>query len=185
MVWAAALPWIAKALAGPLASIAVDLVKEKVPALGETAEQIKNSLSGLPPEEIVELKRIDYELQTKLAALGYDHLEKLELYNLQAFQAAIQHVNATMQVESKAEHWPTYSWRPFIGFVFGISFLFVSLLCCYLAYMAVVERVPDAIGMISSLVGSMTGLFAIPGAILGVTAWYRGRMQSGSVAGAR
>ncbi|ATP28799.1 hypothetical protein [Chromobacterium violaceum] len=24
-------------------------------------------------------------------------------------------VNATMQAEARAEHWPTYSWRPFIG----------------------------------------------------------------------
>ncbi|MBA8737534.1 hypothetical protein [Chromobacterium violaceum] len=24
-------------------------------------------------------------------------------------------VNATMQAEARTEHWPTYSWRPFIG----------------------------------------------------------------------
>jgi hypothetical protein len=25
-----------------------------------------------------------------------------------------------MQVETKSDHWPTYTWRPFIGFCFGL-----------------------------------------------------------------
>jgi hypothetical protein len=33
----------------------------------------------------------------------------------------LQVVNATMQAESKSEHWPQYSWRPFNGFMFGIT----------------------------------------------------------------
>jgi hypothetical protein len=33
----------------------------------------------------------------------------------------IQAVNLTMQSEAKSEHWPQWAWRPFNGFLFGIT----------------------------------------------------------------
>lgn len=43
--------------------------------------------------------------------------------HLSAETARIQAVNATMQVEASAQHWPTFTWRPFLGFVAGIMII--------------------------------------------------------------
>jgi hypothetical protein len=83
-----------------------------------------------------------------------------------------------MRAEATSEHWPTYTWRPFIGFIFGIAFLFVAGLCCLLAWEAIVNKQPEAMSMIPALVTSFTALFGIPGAILGVSAYFRGKMQA-------
>lgn len=88
-------------------------------------------------------------------------------------------VNRTMQAESKSEHWPQYSWRPFWGFISGIAFLFVAMLCCYLGYKAVVSGKTEILRMIPELVTAFAMLFSIPGAILGVTAWQRGKQKRG------
>ena len=45
--------------------------------------------------------------------------QAVQLAEIQADSQSIQAVNQTMQAEAKADHWPTYSWRPFIGFIFG------------------------------------------------------------------
>lgn len=94
-------------------------------------------------------------------------------------QSIVHAVNATMQTEAKSEHWPQWSWRPFWGFTSALAFVAVAALCCLLAYKAVVGGVPEAMNMIPQLVASFTGLFAIPGAILGVTAWHRGQEKRG------
>lgn len=94
-------------------------------------------------------------------------------------QALANAVNVTMQAEAKSEHWPQWSWRPFWGFSSALAFICVAGLCCLLAYTAVVGGKPEAMAMIPQLVGAFTGLFAIPGAILGVTAWHRGKEKRG------
>jgi hypothetical protein len=91
----------------------------------------------------------------------------------------IESVNATMRAEAKSEHWWTSGWRPYWGFVSGTAFLFVCLLVCVLAYQAVLGGHPEAMAMIPQVIGAFAALFAIPGAILGVTAWHRGKMQRG------
>jgi hypothetical protein len=88
-------------------------------------------------------------------------------------------VNQTMQIESKSEHWPQYSWRPFWGFVSAVAFLAVCVFCCILGYRAVMGSDPTALATIPQLISSFATLFAIPGAILGVTAWHRGKEKRG------
>jgi len=168
------LPVIATALGGPFAGLAVDAVTSWLGIPKESAEKVKAMLEGMPPEKLVEMKKIDADLQIRLAELGYDSILKLEELNIRADEA----VNLTMRAEAASEHWPTYSWRPFIGFVFGITFMFVAGLCCYLAYLAVVETNANAMTMIPAVVTAFTALFGIPGAILGVSAFFRGKMQA-------
>ena len=88
-------------------------------------------------------------------------------------------VNQTMQAEAKSEHWPQYSWRPAWGFISAIAFGFVVGLCCYLGYKAGIGGDPTALLMVPQLVTAFATLFAIPGAILGVTAWHRGKQKRG------
>jgi hypothetical protein len=62
MVWAAALPWIAKAIAGPLAGVALDTIKSKFPQAGKTVDTVKDFLSGMTPEQLIEAKKVDADL---------------------------------------------------------------------------------------------------------------------------
>jgi hypothetical protein len=67
-----------------------------------------------------------------------------------------------MQSEAAAEHWPTYTWRPFIGFIFGL----------YIASMFILPLFGlQPITMSADLVMAV-------GAILGVASWFRGKMQA-------
>lgn len=75
---------------------------------------------------------------------------------------AIKEVNATMRAETTSEHWPSYSWRPFIGFSFGAYI--ISLWVLPLFKLAPTALTPD--------------LTLAIGGILGVASWFRGKMQA-------
>jgi hypothetical protein len=104
--------------------------------------------------------------------------QELELQKLAA-GVAIE-VNKTMQVEAAAEHWPTYSWRPFVGFVFGANLLiatittaavFISMLCGVTSATAALTQLPQMIGALAAINGT-----AVP--ILGIASWFRGKAQA-------
>ena len=105
--------------------------------------------------------------------------DKLAIDELEANKSIIEAVNKTMQEEAKSDNWWTSGWRPYWGFVSGTAFLFVCCLVGYLMYEAVIGGKPEMMSHIPSVIGSFATLFAIPGAILGVTAWHRGKMQRG------
>lgn len=85
-----------------------------------------------------------------------------ELQFAQIDASVVREVNATMRAEAAADHWPTYSWRPFIGFCFGIY-------VCSLWILPLVGKTP--------VVMSADMVLAV-GGILGVASWFRGKMQA-------
>ena len=110
------------------------------------------------------------DVALKLAQLEVDQRIQLQSLTLTAEQnrlsaetAQLGSVNATMQVEATAEHWPTYAWRPFIGFVFGIMSLGVYFILPLMHI--VIPTIP-------------TEAWMAFGAILGVASWHRGKMQA-------
>lgn len=127
--------------------------------IGSLAKDLRSAITGKEP--VSDSTQIEIE---KIAV----KLEEIE-------QQLPMAVNQTMQTEAKSEHWPQYSWRPFWGFVSGGAFGFVVGLCCYLGFKAVIGGNPQALAMVPQLVTAFSTLFAIPGAILGVTAWHRGK----------
>lgn len=158
-------PTIATVLGGPLAGMGVKAISEAI--LGKpdgTETDIALALQGATPEMLVKIKDAEHTFKEKMRKLDIDLLGM---------------VNETMQSESKSENWWTSGWRPYWGFVSGTAFLFVCVLVCYLMYEAVIGGKPDMMAMIPQVIGSFAALFAIPGAILGVTAWHRGKMQRG------
>lgn len=133
--------------------------------IGSLAKDLRTAITGkesIPPEVVLKIEEVAARLEE-----GKDKI--------------VLAVNQTMQAEAKSEHWPQYSWRPFWGFISGIAFGFVVALCCFLAYKAILGGVPQALAMIPQLVSSFAALFAIPGAILGVTAWHRGKEKIAKV----
>lgn len=119
------------------------------------------------PATLIKVRELEIQQQDRL--LTYQ--ERVLEYEAKG----LTEVNATMRAEAASEHWPQWSWRPFWGFASGVAFLAVSVLCCWLGFDAVKARDMVAIGMIPQLVASFATLFAIPGAILGVASWQRGK----------
>jgi hypothetical protein len=116
----------------------------------------------------------------KLKEIEVRHQERLldwQNRQLQAEMKLAEEVNETMRAEAKSEHWPQWSWRPYWGFISGTAFLVVCVLVCNLAYQAVLGGKPEAMAMIPQVISAMATLFAIPGAILGVASWHRGKKQ--------
>lgn len=98
-------------------------------------------------------------------------------------QLAVQNaadINKTMQTEAAAEHWPTYSWRPTIGFAtaFMIGACGIVIMVAY-AGVILMKRDASALSYIPAMIGSVAALLAggaMP--VLGIASWYRGKMQN-------
>lgn len=152
-----AAPILGTLLLGPAGGAVGGLIASAL-GTGNDPAEIERALAT-NPEAAVKLKQIEKDRQVELQGLVVQHAGAV----LAAETAGIQAVNQTMQVEAKAEHWPTYSWRPFIGFIFGISFFGIYFVLP-LAKLPV-PTVPFE---------AWTAL----GAILGVASWFRGKAQA-------
>ena len=110
------------------------------------------------PDAAVKLKQIEADHDVEIKKLVFAHADN----ELAADTQRIQAVNASIQSEAKSDHFPTYTWRPFIGFTFG---LYVTALWALpLMGKAPVTLSPDI-------------TLAI-GGILGVASWFRGKAQA-------
>jgi hypothetical protein len=150
-----AAPLLGTLLGGP-AGAAVGGIVASALGTGNSPEEVSAALAN--PEAAVKLREIEASRTTRLQELATDQV-KAEL------AAATQNagdVNRTMQAEAAADHWPTYSWRPFIGFMFG-------------AYVASLWLLPLFGKAPAALTTDMT--LAV-GGILGIASWFRGRMQA-------
>ena len=88
-------------------------------------------------------------------------------------------VNKTMQSEAAAEHWPTYSWRPFIGFCFGALSIMTGGTTA-VAYVGVMFFHVDAVvlSQLPGMIAAEAGVMATIAPVLGIASWYRGKMQA-------
>jgi len=125
--------------------------------VGNAPEEVSQALA-VNPDAAVKLKQIESDRQVELQKL----VTSQALAEIQAGAQAISDVNKTMQAEAGAEHWPSYSWRPFIGFMFGFYIASMWLLPMF-------GRQPVAIS---------TDLTLAIGGILGIASWFRGKMQA-------
>jgi len=151
-----AAPLLGGLLGGPAGAAIGSIVSS---ALGTNNDPGSVLASLANPDAAVKLKQIESD-----QALGLQKLAvTAEQNRLAAETAAAQAVNATMQAEAKSDHWPTYSWRPFVGFVFGTTWLGVYLLLPLLK--TPIPTIPPEAWL------------AI-GGVLGVASFYRGKMQA-------
>jgi len=149
-----------------------------IPGAGIVGDLIASAFgTSNTPDAIHAAIKADPEAATKLAKIEADNRALLQQQLLTAENNRIMAINQTMQAESKSEHWAQWGWRPYWGFASGTAFVFVAFLICLLAYKAVIGGRPEAMAMIPQLIGSFAALFAIPGGILGVSAWHRGKAK--------
>lgn len=143
---------------------------------GEVAEkviEIATGVTGKPDGEaaLEELKvNPAAVLEFRRAALDHElELEKLAKGNADA-------INATMQAEAGAEHWPSYSWRPAIGFSVAYNIVFTTTVVG-LGFAGVILFNRDAklLEHIPMMVFAMTGLVGAAMPVLGIASWFRGK----------
>ncbi len=152
------LPFVGTALGGPLGTGIASVIASR---LGVAPESVTDTLAALvnTPEGIVTAKQIETETKVHLAELGYQSLKDLAELEVRSVEA----VNKTMQAESTAEHWMQYSWRPFNGFLFGIT-IFGTYFVLPLAGIDPPD-IPEAVWI---------GW----GGVLGIASFFRGKMQA-------
>ncbi len=155
-----AAPMLGTLLGGP-AGGAVGAVVAAALGVNATPDNVAQALTT-DPQAAIKLAEIESARTVKLQELVID----AEKHRLSAATAEIQAVNTTMIAEAKAENWPTYSWRPFCGFVFGAMFLGVYFILPL--FRMPVPEVP-------------TEAWLSMGAVLGVASWHRGVKQAKEV----
>jgi hypothetical protein len=178
-------PMLGAILGGPLGGAAGTLVKTVASLLGceATPEAIDATISA-NPEALLKLREFEGNNRIELEKIVLEHakldVEKQRL-EVQQDMAALSEVNQTIRIEAASEHWAQWAWRPYWGFISGTTFFVVCSFVCYLCYEAIVEKDPTAVGMIPVIIGAFTTLFAVPGAILGITAWGRNQLKEAQV----
>jgi hypothetical protein len=168
-------------LAIGLAKFVPEVVKwiggDKAGAVAQKVVDVAQQVTGAPTGDAA-LKAIDADpnlaLQFRKAILD----QSVALNQLATQNAA--DVNKTMQTEGAANHWPTYSWRPAIGFAVAFV-LFACAGVIVIAYGGVILARRDAapLAYIPAMLGAVAALLgagAMP--VLGIASWFRGKMQA-------
>lgn len=147
--------------AGEVAQKAIDIAKSVTGA--QTGDEAVKALQANP----------DLVLQYRKAVLDQEV----------SFQAlAVQNagdINKTMQAEAASEHWPSYSWRPAIGFSFALLAI-IGGLTSAIAYIGVMFFAvkPDVLSYLPAMLGAEAAIMATMAPVLGVASWFRGKMQA-------
>lgn len=95
-------PAIATALGGPLAGAAVSFLGDKLGIKDATLDKIQQTFAGMTGEQLVEMKKLDIDFQTKMAEIGIS----IDLAQI-----------STNTEEAKSENWFVAGWRPAVGWL--------------------------------------------------------------------
>lgn len=123
------------------------------------------------------LMQLQNEHESDLMAYAVE-MREIELKQNELAYKNSSDVNRTMQVESTAEHWPTYSWRPAIGFSVALAVL-LSVLAIFVAYgAAAVSGNTKILEYLPGALMAITGIIGVVSPILGIASWFRGKGQA-------
>lgn len=150
-------PLLGTLLGGPAGGMIGALIAS---ALGTSADPDNVSAAlATTPDAAIKLRAIEASRQQALAEIAM----QTEANRLTAEATEMSAVNATMQAETKAEHWASWLWRPICGFTFAASFFGVYFV------LPVMKIQPPLIPFEA---------WTAMGAILGVASWFRGKAQA-------
>lgn len=164
-----------------LAQFAPSIVKwltgsDKAGDVAEKVVDIAKTVTGQDqPDAALKAIQADPNLALQFKTKIEENKVELERLAVEAAKA----VNTTMQAEASSEHWPTYSWRPAIGFAVALNVAITSLVVA-VAFAGVIlfSRPADALAHIPAMIGAMAALIGVVSPILGIAAWFRGKMQA-------
>ncbi len=166
-----AAPLLGTLLGGPAGAAVGGLIAS---ALGTASDPAEVQAAIANPDALVKLREIEANNQVRLRELTVQQANS----ELQAATQNASDINKTMQVEAASEHWPTYSWRPFIGFAVGLAVV-LSVLTVFMAYGAVIfYGRAEGLQHLPGILAAVAGIIAVVAPILGIASWFRGRMQA-------
>lgn len=155
------------------------------------SDLIGGELGEKDPEKVYEILKKDKEALLRIKELELTYktdLEKLAIQSranqLAADTARIHATNRTMQAEMQAKwKWSAF-WRPLWGVLSAIAF-FVQMVGIMIILGILVSKVlsgevsniSQVLNAISTVMSALFPMWGIAGAVLGVTAWHRGKMQ--------
>lgn len=169
-------PMIAGWLGGSKAEdVATKVVGVAQAVTGQSAPDAALAALQADPNLALQFQKAVLDHQAQLAQIAAD-VTKAELA---ADAANASAVNQTMQVEAKSDHWPTYSWRPFVGFCFGVLALIsgMTVACAYLGVMFL-HADPKVLTDIPGMLGAEAAVMATMAPVLGIASYFRGKMQA-------
>lgn len=136
--------------------------------LGNTVGKVTDALMDkyLPPT-MSEAERTQAKLEAR----------EMGLREIEAESGVLEAINATMQAEAKSENWWTSGWRPYWGFISGTVYGIVGIILS-VAIIKMAWANPDKLfSQLPLVIGAFASFFSIAGAVLGITAWHRGKKQ--------
>lgn len=153
-------PMLGGLLGGPIGAAVGAVGSMIASALGvsNTPDAVSQALTT-NPDAAVKLADIERQRQVDLQQLVVQAANN----QLQAETAQLVSVNTTMQAETRSEHWASWLWRPFMGFIAGIM-IFGCYFVLPLAHIAA-PTIPSEV-------------WYFLGAVLGVASWFRGKAQA-------
>lgn len=167
--------WLGGSKAQDVATKVVDVAKA---VTGQPTGDTALAAIQADPNLAMQFQKAMMDTQVELAHIDAD-VTKAELAADTANTSAI---NQTMQVEARSDHWPTYSWRPFVGFCFGLLGLLAGLTVAgaYIGVMAFTAN-PAILGQIPGMLGAEAAVMATMAPVLGIASYFRGKMQANPV----
>jgi hypothetical protein len=149
---------------------------DKAGTVAQKVVDVAQQVTGKPADQVVAALQADPNLVLQYRKAMLDQEVTFE-------QLAVQNatdINKTMQTESASEHWPTYSWRPYIGFAVGTNTFAASVLVLivYGPVMFGVQAAASAIASLPTALGALAAVNATVLPILGIASWFRGKMQA-------
>lgn len=154
------LPVLGGAIGGPGGASLGSMIASAL-GCGNSPSEVQQALLT-SPDAAVKLKDIE---------------AKVQIAQITAAAQQVESVNKTMQSEaenSDKENWWQKGWRPLNGYVVGLASGFAVMFICYLCYLGVIAHDVGALGAIPAVAMAITGILAVPGAAVGITAWHRG-----------
>ena len=115
--------FLSKIVSG-IKTVAPAVANSFIPGSGTLLESLMRSVAGDPEgdlEAIAAQIHLNPDLMLELQSRAMD--QEVKLAEIEARK--LESVNQTMREESKSEHWPQYSWRPFNGFMFPLCVLLI------------------------------------------------------------
>ena len=181
MKWSDVAPSIGKfapilgTLIGGPAGAALGAVVASVLGVEATPSAVSEAMR-INPDAAVKLQEIESNERVKLQEMAVQQAAN----EMEAATKAAVSVNSTMQAEAASEHWPTYTWRPAIGFSVAFNTA-VSAILVVGIYGGVMFGAPAATAALATLPMVLASLAAISATvmpILGIASWFRGKAQA-------
>nr|WP_198982701.1 hypothetical protein [Herbaspirillum sp. ASV7] len=177
---AMALAQFAPMIAGWLGGSNAEKVATQVVGIAKTVTGLSSPEAAVAalqadPNLAYQYQKAVLDNQAQLAEIA----KEVTIAEITADQANTAAVNQSIQAEAKADHWPTYSWRPFIGFCFGVLGLIAgsTAAICYIGVMFFGVKA-DVLAQLPGLIGAEAGVMATMAPVLGIASYFRGKMQA-------